>query len=147
MVSRCFPGGYNVKLYISRGRLAWWLLTFLCCVTSWRCVPTTTLYWYFLTLGISLLSYVVIKYLPFMKNCCREAPFLLVPLPAKMVWHLPLFPSQSKVLQLEFGKICHEVQIWMHIELMTDHFVTNYGSQLICISKLQFKYDLELCKW
>ena len=29
MVSRCFPGGYNVKLYISRDRLAWWLLTFL----------------------------------------------------------------------------------------------------------------------
>ena len=24
VVSRCFPGGYNVKLYISRGRLAWW---------------------------------------------------------------------------------------------------------------------------
>ena len=31
VVSRCFPGGYNVKLYISRGRLAWWLLAFLCC--------------------------------------------------------------------------------------------------------------------
>ena len=31
MVSRCFPGGYNVKLYISRGRLAWWLL-FFCAV-------------------------------------------------------------------------------------------------------------------
>ena len=29
VVSRCFPGGYNVKLYISMGRLAWWLLTFL----------------------------------------------------------------------------------------------------------------------
>ena len=29
VVSRCFPGGYNVKLYISRDRLAWWLLTFL----------------------------------------------------------------------------------------------------------------------
>ena len=29
MVSRCFPGGYNVKLYISRGKLAWWLLAFL----------------------------------------------------------------------------------------------------------------------
>ena len=28
VVSRCFPGGYNVKLYISRGRLAWWLLFF-----------------------------------------------------------------------------------------------------------------------
>ena len=32
VLSRCFPGGYNVKLYISRGRLAWWLLAFLCCV-------------------------------------------------------------------------------------------------------------------
>ena len=32
VVSRCFPGGYNVKLYISRGRLAWRLLAFLCCV-------------------------------------------------------------------------------------------------------------------
>ena len=29
VVSRCFPGGYNVKLYISRGRLAWWFLAFL----------------------------------------------------------------------------------------------------------------------
>ena len=29
VVSRCFPGGYNVKLYISRARLAWWLLAFL----------------------------------------------------------------------------------------------------------------------
>ena len=34
MVSRCFPGGYNVKLYISRGRLAWWLLAFLHSVCS-----------------------------------------------------------------------------------------------------------------
>ena len=32
VVSRCFPGGYNVKLDISRGRLAWWLMAFLCCV-------------------------------------------------------------------------------------------------------------------
>ena len=29
VVFRCFPGGHNVKLYISRGRLAWWLLAFL----------------------------------------------------------------------------------------------------------------------
>ena len=36
VVSRCFPGGYNVKLYISRGRLAWWLLAFLCCVINWK---------------------------------------------------------------------------------------------------------------
>ena len=33
VVSRCFLGGYNVKLYISRGRLAWWLLAFLHSVT------------------------------------------------------------------------------------------------------------------
>ena len=35
VVSRCFPGGYNVKLYISRGRLAWWLLAFLHSGSSW----------------------------------------------------------------------------------------------------------------
>ena len=34
VVSRCFPGGYNVKLYISRGSLAWWLLAFLHSVYS-----------------------------------------------------------------------------------------------------------------
>ena len=34
VVSRCFPGGHNVKLYISRGRLAWWLLAFLHSETS-----------------------------------------------------------------------------------------------------------------
>ena len=36
MVSRCFPGGYNVKLYISRGRLARWLLAFLHSDTTCR---------------------------------------------------------------------------------------------------------------
>ena len=39
VVSRCFPGGYNVKLYISRGRLAWWLLAFLCCVQQYNSSP------------------------------------------------------------------------------------------------------------
>ena len=42
VVSRCFPGGYNVKLYISRGRLAWWLLAFLCCDIS--CVVSPCCY-------------------------------------------------------------------------------------------------------
>ena len=38
VVSRCFPGGYNVKLYISRGRLAWWLLAFFAqCVLYSTC--------------------------------------------------------------------------------------------------------------
>ena len=37
VVSRCFPGGYNVKLYISRGRLAWWLLAFLHSAVLFEC--------------------------------------------------------------------------------------------------------------
>ena len=39
VVSRCFPGGYNVKLYISRGRLAWWLLAFLHSAISYLSFP------------------------------------------------------------------------------------------------------------
>ena len=35
VVSRCFPSAYNVKLYISRGRLAWWLLAFLHSDKAW----------------------------------------------------------------------------------------------------------------
>ena len=38
VVSRCFPGGYNVKLYISRGRLAWWLLAFFAQWTPRKCI-------------------------------------------------------------------------------------------------------------
>ena len=41
VVSRCFPGGYNVKLYISRGRLAWWLLAFLHSVYTYRHIVTS----------------------------------------------------------------------------------------------------------
>ena len=37
VVSRCFPGGYNVKLYISRGRIAWWLLAFFVLFTRIIC--------------------------------------------------------------------------------------------------------------
>ena len=45
VVSRCFPGGYNVKLYISRGKLAWWLLAFLCCNRSrWKRVCSSESY-------------------------------------------------------------------------------------------------------
>ena len=55
VVSRCFPGGYNVKLYISRGRLAWWLLAFL---HSEHCYSTAlklhTLYQSILFVGWSL---------------------------------------------------------------------------------------------
>ena len=41
VVSRCFPGGYNVKLYISRGRLAWWLLAFCTVFISVKLSPLT----------------------------------------------------------------------------------------------------------
>ena len=41
VVSRCFPDGYNVKLYISRGKLAWWLLAFLHSVIS-ACLHLTS---------------------------------------------------------------------------------------------------------
>ena len=45
VVSRCFPGGYNVKLHISRGRLAWWLLAFLHSDTSSASTLFTPMEW------------------------------------------------------------------------------------------------------
>ena len=48
VVSRCFPGGYNVKLYISRGRLAWWLLAFLHSVCTFCCINHTMCTYYVL---------------------------------------------------------------------------------------------------
>ena len=54
VVSRCFPGGYNVKLYISRGRLAWWLLAFLHSVL-----------WYWLSQKHSHVNYIVAGYTPY----------------------------------------------------------------------------------
>ena len=59
VVSRCFPGGYNVKLYISRGRLAWWLLAFL---HSGRCLvyPLLHLFKLYLCPGIWVLMKPVI---------------------------------------------------------------------------------------
>ena len=44
VVSRCFSGGYNVKLYISRGRLAWWLLAFLCCRGYHKCASLSAIF-------------------------------------------------------------------------------------------------------
>ena len=43
VVSRCFPGGYNVKLYISRGRLAWWLLFFLHSASTCKVIAASAL--------------------------------------------------------------------------------------------------------
>ena len=65
VVSRCFPGGYNVKLYISRGRLAWWLLAFLhsdlMCELHQLCGKNTD---NFLQMGSILLD----KYRNFLQN-------------------------------------------------------------------------------
>ena len=58
VVSRCFPGGYNVKLYISRGRLALWLLAFLHSVAI-PCDEFNSLYYsscIYLQIGCLLLS-------------------------------------------------------------------------------------------
>ena len=49
VVSRCFPGGYNVKLYISRRRLAWWLLAFLHSVAPYVYLGFRSLVFKFLT--------------------------------------------------------------------------------------------------
>ena len=51
VVSRCFPSGYNVKLYISRGRLAWrlpsffvlWYWYLISKNKTFYCCPTVTL--------------------------------------------------------------------------------------------------------
>ena len=66
VVSRCFPGGYNVKLYISRGRLAWWLLAFLhseCNFTAnqWHQSQTVTHNSVTDTVKTSYCNYLVIK--------------------------------------------------------------------------------------
>ena len=56
MVSRFFPGGYNVKLYISRGRLAWWLLAFLCCAYMSTLFYLSSIFGCVLSLVLSLFS-------------------------------------------------------------------------------------------
>ena len=55
VVSRCFPCGYNVKLYISRGRLAWWLLAFLHSVCIYRMHENTP--WNIWTLNMGFCSF------------------------------------------------------------------------------------------
>ena len=77
VVSRCFPGGYNVKLYISRGRLAWWLLAFLCCAVCWAFPKVKSD-----SEGMKLQSIVIIWTFDFVasfwpNNCltCRISPF------------------------------------------------------------------------
>ena len=68
VVSRCFPGGYNVKLYISRGRLAWWLLTFLHSGGYWLLFS--------LTAGIILLLHIqicpILLYMTSSENRTRD---------------------------------------------------------------------------
>ena len=67
VVYRCFPGGYNVKLYISRGRLAWWLLAFLCCV-SFHLVHNK---WQFLEYDYS--NIIISSFTPAVPLCCVSA--------------------------------------------------------------------------
>ena len=68
MVSRCFPGGSNVKLYISRGRLAW-LLAFLCCdmciffgLSHQRFITQTERSFHTAFLGFNVLLLIMLSY-------------------------------------------------------------------------------------
>ena len=79
VVSRSFPDGYNVKLYISRGRLAWWLLAFLCCVQTWYAVMLYFVFYsedsYFLCAFFPVIlspshDQVVLKYMRFIISHC-----------------------------------------------------------------------------
>ena len=54
VVSRCFPGGYNVKLYISRGRLEWWLLAFLHSDGKWL-IQISLVQWVHFVIGLILI--------------------------------------------------------------------------------------------
>ena len=64
VVSRCFPGGYNVKLYISRGRLAWWLLAFLCCDISCPLLQRVSSYQSSISISISISLTVIVGCYP-----------------------------------------------------------------------------------
>ena len=67
VVSKCFPGGYNVKLYISRGGLAWWLLTFLHSVSN-TCFPLAL---------IIKVTYIIYNKLTLFFHYIDKAPFIV----------------------------------------------------------------------
>ena len=73
MVSGYFPGGYNVKLYISSGRLAWWLLAFLCCGSFF---VETVLEWNHLDECVAHLNMINlnVKYIAAAKQIERQIP-------------------------------------------------------------------------
>ena len=87
VVSRCFPGGYKVKLYISRGRLAWWLLAFLHSVHLLRLwvssLSLTFLYSY------SLVSWFL---------CTLSTAYCRLPLPSSVNLKSTVSPGGSKFL-------------------------------------------------
>ena len=83
VVSRCFPGGYNVKLYISRGRLAWWLLAFLHSETlrhtttfKLRLIQYTDLSWFIFGHVLLRLTAVLFIYLCFLNICFLQICYL-----------------------------------------------------------------------
>ena len=91
MVSRCFPGGYNVKLYISRGRLAWWLLAFLCCGSVHFCGVYQTMSVYV------LLVLVMIRFEMLKSPCESEIIYMSE---KTMYFYFP--QGQSKIMQFQF---------------------------------------------
>ena len=97
MVSRCFPGGYNVKLYISKGRLAWWLLAFLCC--EWLSVHDSVTQW----LSAQLLCILV-------DDCITNSVrgyYLCEILPLNQIHHIGSTQWWLKIKMLRHSHIMH----------------------------------------
>ena len=108
MVSRCFPGGYNVKLYISRGRLAWWLLAFLCCATfmsfSFYISSFSFLvYRWFSTVSLNRECYSRhIVFCKFIKKDLRQCEIIS----GCIYWHFEQFLNLCWMLSIAANKAC-----------------------------------------
>ena len=75
VVSRCFPGGYNVKLYISRGRLAWWLLAFCAVIVGvWLSATLRFPYHIYVTLQVTRFCKLINTCNPISNLICNLIP-------------------------------------------------------------------------
>ena len=108
VASRCFPGGYNVKLYISRGRLAWWLLAFLCCSTFMTCSFYISsfsflVYRWFCTVSLNRECYARhIVFCKFMKQDLRQCEIIS----GCIYWHFEQFLNLCWMLSIAANKAC-----------------------------------------
>ena len=109
MVSRCFPGGYNVKLYISRGRLAWWLLAFLCCATFISCSFYISSFSFLVHRWFSRVLFKAHCLLQFIKKDLRQCEIIS----GCIYWHFEPFLNLCWMLSIAAKKVC----IWPMLSL------------------------------